>query len=73
MSKQCKGKYHGTAIKYINDDEKYCLICQQQIDLNKKKRRDTLAAIGAGVMTVVGIIGAIGKILGDGKGGRNNT
>lgn len=74
MSKQCKGKFHGTAIKYINDDEKYCLICQQQIELNKKKRRDTLIAIGTGfMMTVIGVIGAIGKILGGGKNGGNNT
>lgn len=37
MSKQCSGKYHGNGIKYINDNENYCKICQQHMNLNKKR------------------------------------
>lgn len=61
MSKECKGKYHGTAIKYINDDEKYCLICQQQIELKKKKRNEIIAGIGGTVISIV--VGVIVKAL----------
>ncbi len=41
MSKECPGKYHGSAVKYIADDEKYCVICQQEIALKKQKRKET--------------------------------
>lgn len=64
MSKQCKGKYHGTAIKYINDDEKYCLICQQQIDMKNKRKKE---AVGTTVVSIV--VGIIVKVLTGGKGG----
>lgn len=63
MSKQCKGKYHGTAIKYINDDEKYCLICQQQIDMKNKRKKE---AVGTTVASIV--VGIIVKVLTGGKG-----
>lgn len=43
MSKQCPGKYHGKGIKYINDNEKYCKICQQNIKLNKNRRNERIA------------------------------
>lgn len=68
MSKECKGKYHGNGIKYIDDDQKYCLACQQEYDRRKKQRNEVLAGISA----FVGIICTIGKFLGGGKGDGNN-
>ena len=69
MSKECKGKYHGNGIKYIDDDQKYCLACQQEYDRRKKLKKEVLAGIGVAVLT---IIGTIGKLLGGGKGDGNN-
>lgn len=40
MSKQCPGKYHGSGIKYINDNEKYCKVCQQHMNLKKKRVKE---------------------------------
>lgn len=72
MSKECPGKYHGSAIKYINDDEKYCLICQQQMALKKQKTKENWGKVGAGFLTVVGAAITIAKLFGGGKGGGNN-
>lgn len=58
MSKQCPGEYHGEGIKYINDNEEYCKICQQHRTLNKKRIGERIA----GFLTVVG--GIIAAILG---------
>lgn len=69
MSKECKGKYHGNGIKYIDDDQKYCLACQQEYARRKKRKKEVLAGIGVAVLT---IIGTIGKLLGGGKGDGNN-
>lgn len=59
MQKQCPGKFHGSAIKYIDESQKYCVICQQQINLQKKERnenakkfRDTVLKIGGIVLTI---------------------
>lgn len=54
MSKECKGKYHGGGIKYIRDDEKYCLACQQEYDRRKQKRKE----IG-GISGIIGVVLAI--------------
>lgn len=67
MSKQCKGKYHGTAIKYINDDEKYCLICQQQIDMKNKRKKEVIS-VGTTVASSI-VVGIIVIVLTGGKGG----
>ena len=42
MQKQCSGKFHGSAIKYIDESQKYCVICQQQKNLQKKKEMKKL-------------------------------
>lgn len=56
MSKQCPGKYHGSGVKYINDNENYCKICQQHMNLNKKRVGE---GIGVGLAVVGSIIAAI--------------
>ena len=56
MSKQCLGKYHGSGIKYINDNENYCRVCKQHMDLNKKRVRE---GIMGGLAVVGGIVAAI--------------
>ncbi len=72
MSKECPGKYHGSAVKYINDDEKFCLICQQEMALKKQKTKEIWAGIGKGVVAVGGIALTIAKIFGGGKNGGND-
>lgn len=52
MSKQCSGKYHGNGIKYINDNENYCKICQQHMNLNKKR-------VGEGIIGGLAVVGTI--------------
>lgn len=60
MQKECPGKYHGKAVKYVNDNEKYCKICQQEMKLNKKKRKEIIFGAGGGIIAGVGaIVGAI--------------
>ena len=49
MSKLCKGKYHGSGIKEIADNEKYCEICKQEIKLNRKRTTE----VATGVLGVV--------------------
>ena len=56
MSKQCPGKYHGSGIKYINDNEKYCKVCQQHMNLKKKRVKE---GIFGGLVVVGGIVAAI--------------
>lgn len=56
MSKQCSGKYHGTGIKYINDNERYCKVCQQHMNLKKKRVKE---GIFGGLAVVGGIVAAI--------------
>ena len=56
MSKQCPGKYHGSGIKYINDNEKYCKVCQQHMNLKKKRVKE---GIFGGLAVVGGIVAAI--------------
>lgn len=56
MQKECKGKYHGSGIKYIDDDQKYCLICQQEYERRKKKTKEIFGAIGSAVFVGVGFI-----------------
>lgn len=72
MSKECKGKYHGNGIKYIDDDQKYCLACQQEYARRKKEKKEVWAGIGGAVLALVAIINTIGKFLGGGKGDGNN-
>ena len=73
MSKECKGKYHGSGIKYIDDDQKYCLACQKEYNRRKKRKRETLGTIGGIFTAIVAIIGAVGKILAGGKGGKKKS
>ena len=56
MSKQCTGKYHGSGIKYINDNESYCKICQQHMSLNKKRVGE---GVVGGLAVVCSIVAAI--------------
>lgn len=70
MSKECPGKYHGKAIKYIKDDEKYCKICQQEISLRKKRRNETIAGVVTFIVTIGGIILG-GKSKSKGKNKKN--
>lgn len=74
MSKECKGKYHGDGIKIIDDDEEYCLICQQEIDCKKKANTEKAVKIAKTVGSLaVSVIGsAVLKILVGGKSGGNN-
>ena len=60
MQKQCPGKFHGSAIKYIDESQKYCVFCQQQIDLQKAERKEkakkvggTIVKIGAGALAII--------------------
>ena len=53
MSKQCPGKYHGSGIKYINDNEKYCKVCQQHMNLKKKRVKEGIFG-GLAVVCVCG-------------------
>ena len=45
MSKQCQGKYHGSGIKYIDDNEKYCKICQQKMRYKKKIKSEIVTGV----------------------------
>lgn len=56
MSKQCPGKYHGSGIKYIDDNEKYCKVCRQHMNLKKKQVKE---GIFGGLAVVGGIVAAI--------------
>ena len=49
MSKQCPGKYHGSGIKYINDNEKYCKVCQHKGKTSKRGYIWGLAVVGGGL------------------------
>lgn len=60
MSKQCSGKYHGTGIKYINDNERYCKVCQQHMNLKKKRRNEV---VGGSIISVPVIILGIKKLI----------
>lgn len=71
MQKQCPGKFHGSAIKYIDESQKYCVICQQQINLQKKETKEkakkivgTVLKIGGKVLgicsTVVSVLAIVG-------------
>ena len=77
MSKECPGKYHGSAVKIINDDEKYCLACQQQIALKKQKKKETWGKVGGGLLAIAGMAATITigivKLLGGGKGDNSNS
>ena len=59
MSKECPGKYHGPAVKYIADNEKYCIICQQEIALKKAKWKERAKLVGGVVGTFAIVLGAI--------------
>ena len=56
--KKCPGKYHGEGIKYIDDGESYCKICQQNMSAKSKQRNEILG----GIVSVVGLslLGALG-------------
>lgn len=81
MSKECPGKYHGSAVKYIADDEKYCVICQQEIALKRQKTKETvvkgLKTVGKGVLALAGcfiggaVSGFVGSKIPISKGGGN--
>lgn len=60
MSKECKGKYHGAGIKIIDDDEEYCTICQQNIDLKNKQKKEK---IGTFFLVLIGASAIVKKIL----------
>lgn len=63
MQKQCPGKFHGSAIKYIDESQKYCVICQQQINLQKEERKEKAKKIGGTVLkicsTVVSVLAIV--------------
>ena len=56
MSKQCPGKYHGSGIKYINDNETYCKICKQNMDCNKKTAWEVAGGILLGGLSIAAAI-----------------
>ncbi len=56
MQKQCSGKFHGSAIKYIDESQKYCVICQQQKNLQKKERNEKAKKIVGTVLKSVGYV-----------------
>lgn len=56
MPKRCPGKYHGSGIKYINDDEKYCKVCKQHYDCNKKTAGEIVGGVVIGILSIVGAI-----------------
>lgn len=56
MQKQCPGKFHGNAIKYIDESQKYCAYCQQQIDLQNAERKEKAKKVGATVLKVGGVV-----------------
>ena len=70
MQKQCPGKFHGNAIKYIDESQKYCAYCQQQIDLQNAERKEKAKKVGkaiikgsvAVVTTGVAVLTFVGKI-----------
>lgn len=55
MSKLCKGKYHGSGIKEIADNEKYCEICKQEIKLIRNHTRDVATVVVGVVLTIIGV------------------
>ena len=55
MSKLCKGKYHGSGIKEIADNEKYCEICKQEIKLNRKRTTEVATGVLGVVLTIIGV------------------
>lgn len=73
MSKQCPGKYHGSGIKYINDNEEYCLICKQKMAYKKKRFVESLLFIIGVVIAGIGaVIAAIAAIARGGGGSDDN-
>lgn len=56
MSKQCPGKYHGSGIKYINDNEDYCRVCKQNMTLKKKQIGEGIIGSFAVVCSIVAAI-----------------
>ncbi len=72
MSKECKGKYHGSGVKYIDDDQKYCLVCQQEYERRKKRTKEVIVSIGTiGVAIIGGVIKFIASV--GGKDTENNS
>lgn len=51
--KYCKGKFHGSVRKEIEDSEKYCLICTGRYKAEKDERNKK---IGKAITTTVAIV-----------------
>ena len=52
MSKQCPGKYH-RGIKFINDDQEYCIFCNQHMKKNRERTKELLVGIGIGLSGIL--------------------